>query len=234
MYPYSDTTQTTAVNYGYDEGLRQFMLGVFNNMARGLGISAVIAYFVGISPEMLNLLFSGPQKWVVMLAPLVMVFFISFKIDSLSPHTARVLFFVYAALVGLSLSTIFAVFKMGSIANAFFSTTAMFGLMSIWGYTTKRDLTKMGSFLMMGVLGLCAAGLINIFLQSSILAFAVSAITVAVFTLLTAYDVQSLKDIYYEVDGDDRERAGVLGALNLYMDFLNIFINLLQLFGDRK
>jgi FtsH-binding integral membrane protein len=194
----------------------------------------VVAYFVGTSPELMSMFFSGPQKWVVMLAPLAVVFFISFKISGMSPGTALAWFFTYAGLTGLSLATIFAVFKMGSIANAFFSTSIMFGLMSIWGYTTKRDLTKMGSFLMMGVIGLLVVGLINIFLQSSMLTLIISAISVIVFTLLTAFDVQNLKDVYDEVDGDDRERAGIMGALSLYINFLNIFVSMLQLFGDRK
>jgi hypothetical protein len=210
------------------------MLGVFSNMSLGLALSAVVAYFVGTSPELMSMFFSGPQKWVVMLAPLAVVFFISFKISSMSPSTALAWFFTYAGLTGLSLATIFAVFKMGSIANAFFSTSIMFGLMSIWGYTTKRDLTKMGSFLMMGVIGLLVVGLINIFLQSSMLTLVISAISVIVFTLLTAFDVQNLREVYDEVDGDDRERAGIMGALSLYINFLNIFVSMLQLFGDRK
>jgi FtsH-binding integral membrane protein len=231
MYP---NTVTTSTRTSYDEGLRQFMLGVFNNMSLGLALSAVIAYFVGTSPALMGLLFAGPQKWLVILAPLAMVFFISFKISSMSPATARAWFFGFAALMGLSLATVFAVFTMGSIANAFFSTTVMFSLMSLWGYTTKRDLTKMGSFLMMGVIGLVAASLINLFLQSSVLTFAVSAIAVIVFTLLTAFDVQNLRQLYDELDGDERERAGVMGALSLYINFVNIFTSLLQLFGERK
>jgi FtsH-binding integral membrane protein len=225
---------TSATGTRYDEGLRQFMLGVFSNMSLGLALSAVVAYFVGTSPALMSMFFSGPQKWVVMLAPLAVVFFISFKISGMSPGTARAWFFTYAGLTGLSLATIFVVFKMGSIANAFFSTSIMFGLMSIWGYTTKRDLTKMGSFLMMGVIGLLVVGLINIFLQNSMLTLIISAISVIVFTLLTAFDVQNLKDVYDEVDGDDRERAGIMGALSLYINFLNIFVSMLQLFGDRK
>lgn len=232
MYP--DTMNSRTVVNSYDEGLRQFMLGVFNNMALGLGISAVIAYFVGTSPDLLSLFFGGMQKWIVMLAPLAIVFFISFKISSMRPSTARAWFFTYAATMGISLATVFAVYKMGSIANAFFSTSIMFGLMSIWGYTTKRDLTQMGSFLMMGVIGLLVVGLINIFLQSSMLTLVISAVSVIVFTLLTAFDVQNLKYVYDEADGDDRERAGVMGALSLYINFLNIFISMLQLFGDRK
>jgi FtsH-binding integral membrane protein len=230
MYQQYSTTYSTE----YDMGLRQFMLSVFNNMSIGLAISAVVSYFVGTSPELLALFFGGPQKYVVMFAPLVFVFAFSFGISSMNSGLARMLFFVFAAVMGLSLATIFAVFKMGSIANAFFSTAAMFGAMSLYGYTTKRDLTNFGAFLIMGAMGLCIASVINIFLQSSVLALVVSAIAVLVFCGLTAFDVQNLKNIYYEVDGEEREKAGILGALSLYLNFINIFTSMLQLFGERK
>jgi FtsH-binding integral membrane protein len=152
----------------------------------------------------------------------------------MSVFAAHVALFAFAAVMGLSLSTVFAVFKMGSIANAFFATAAMFGAMSLYGYTTKRDLTKIGSFLIMGALGLCFASIINVFLASSALTFAISCIAVVVFAGLTAWDVQNLRNIYDELDGDDRERAGVMGALSLYLNFVNIFTSLLNLFGERK
>jgi FtsH-binding integral membrane protein len=218
----------------YDLGLREFMLGVFNNMSLGLAISAVIAFFVGTSQELLMIFFGGPQKYVVMFAPLVFVFFFSFGIASMKPTTARLLFFVFAAVMGLSLATIFAVFKMGSIANAFFSTAAMFGAMSLYGYTTKRDLTNIGAFLIMGAMGLCIASVINIFMQSSILALAVSCLAVIIFSGLTAFDVQNLKNIYYELDEEERAKAGILGALSLYLNFINIFTSMLQIFGEKK
>lgn len=218
----------------YDEGLRRFMLGVFNNMGIGLVISAIVSFMVASSPALMQLLFDGPQRWVVILAPLAMSLAIGFGIQSLSPATGRLLFYLFSAVMGLSLSTIFIVYAASSIANAFFGTAIMFGAMSIWGYTTKRDLTRMGSFLMMGAIGIVAAALLNLFFQSGPLAMAISVMAVIVFTGLTAYDVQNLKNVYDQLEGDDRERAGVLGAMSLYINFVNIFISLLQLFGERR
>lgn len=232
MYQQSTVTSNTVAEY--DLGLRQFMLGVYNNMTLGLAISAVVAYFVGTSPALVSLFFGGPQKWIVMLAPLAFVFFFSFRINSMSIKTAQLTFYAFAAVMGLSLATIFAIFKMGSIANAFFATAAMFGAMSLWGYTTKRDLTKMGSFLIMGVFGLVIASLINLFFQSGVVAMVVSGLAVIIFTLLTAYDTQNIKSMYYELEGDDRSRMGIMGALSLYLNFINIFTSLLNLFGEKE
>lgn len=230
---YQTNAYDNNTNY-IDQGLRSFMLSVFNNMGLGLAVSGVTAFLVSSSPALMAMLFGGPQKWLVMLAPLALVFFLSFKIADLAPSTARSLFYLYAGLMGVSLSTIFLVFKIGSIIEVFFISASMFGASALWGYTTKRDLTGMGSFLMMGVIGLCIAGIVNIFLANSVLQFVISAISVLVFTGLTAWDVQNLKNIYYDVDADQRERAGIMGALSLYIDFINIFINLLQLVGVRK
>lgn len=218
----------------YDEGLRRFMLGVFNNMGVGLVISALVSFVVASSPALMQLLFDGPQRWLVILAPLVMSLAIGFGIQSVSPSRGRLLFYAFSAVMGLSLSTIFIVYAASSIANAFFGTAIMFGAMSIWGYTTKRDLTKMGSFLIMGAIGIVATALLNLFFQSGPLAMAISVMAVIVFTGLTAYDVQNLRNIYDQTDGDERERAGVLGAMSLYINFINIFISLLQLFGERR
>jgi FtsH-binding integral membrane protein len=143
-------------------------------------------------------------------------------------------FFVYAGLTGLSLASIFAIFKLGSIVQVFFISATMFGTTALYGYTTKKDLTGMGSFLMMGLIGVIIAGLVNIFLQSSMLQFIISLLSVVIFVGLTAWDVQQIKSIYYDTYGDDRERAGIMGALTLYLDFINIFVNLLQLVGERK
>jgi FtsH-binding integral membrane protein len=231
---YQQSTVTSSRVAEYDLGLRQFMLGVYNNMTLGLAISAVVAYFVGTSPALLSLFFGGPQKWIVMLAPLAFVFFLSFRISSMSVYAAQVAFYAFAGVMGLSLATIFAVFKMGSIANAFFATAAMFGAMSLWGYTTKRDLTKMGSFLIMGAMGLVLASLINLFFQSGVMAMVVSGLAVVIFTGLTAYDTQNLKNMYYELDGDERSKMGIMGALSLYLNFINIFTSLLNLFGARN
>jgi FtsH-binding integral membrane protein len=229
-----DTAKSGTTALEYDMGLRQYMLGVFNNMTLGLGITAVISYFIGTSPALMALLFGGPQKWIFALAPLAFVLFFSFRISSMSFATARLMLFTFAAVMGVSMATIFAVFKMASIAQAFFATAAMFGAMSLWGYTTKRDLTKMGSFLIMGAFGLMIASLLNLFFQSGAVAMVVSGLAVIIFTGLTAYDTQNLKSLYYDLEGEEREKAGVMGALSLYLNFVNIFTSLLNLFGVRN
>ena len=228
------TTVQSQARAEYDMGLRAYMLQVFNYMTLALGISGVVSYGVGISPELMMAIWGSPIKWVVMFAPLIMVLLMGFGINSMNTHTAKICLAVFAGLMGLSLSSIFAVYTMASIAQVFFISAATFGTTALWGYTTKRDLSNMGSLLMMGLFGLIIAGLVNIFLQSSILQMACSAIGVLIFVGFTAYDMQQIKDAYYTVDGDDRDKAGVLGALNLYLDFVNIFVNLLQLMGDRK
>jgi len=222
------------VSVSYDEGLRQYMLSIFNNMAIGLAISGVLSFIVGTSPELLGMFFGGPQKWLVMLAPLGIVMYLSWAIRSMSPAQARTWFYVYSAVNGISLAFIFAVFKIGSIFTLFFGTSAMFGAVSLYGYTTKRDLTQFGSFLFMGLIGLIITGLINLFVQSTVIATATSLIAVLLFAGLTAYDVQMLKDMYDRSYEGEREMLGIYGALSLYMNFINMFINLLMLFGDRK
>ena len=218
----------------YDQGLRAYLLQVFNYMTMALGVSGLIAYGVGSSPEALMAIWGSPIKWLVILAPLGMALLMGFGINSMSSYMAKVCLAIFAGLMGLSLSSIFAVFTMASIAQVFFISAATFGTTALWGYTTKRDLSNMGSFLMMGLFGIIIAGLVNVFLQSSALQMVCSAIGVLIFVGFTAYDMQQIKDTYHVLDGDDREKAGVLGALNLYLDFVNIFINLLQLIGDRK
>jgi uncharacterized protein len=230
MYRQSAVTNTSAE---YDLGLRQFMLGVYNNMSIGLAISAIIAYFVGTNPALLSFFFGGPQQWIVIFAPLAFIFFISFRITKMSVGAARTSFYAFAAVMGLSLSTIFAVFQMGSIVNAFLATAVMFGSMSLYGYTTKRDLTSVGSFLIMGAFGLVIASLLNLFFQNDIMSLVISALAVIIFTGLTAYDTQNLKNMYYQLDGDERAKMGIMGALSLYLNFINIFTSLLNLFGAR-
>jgi uncharacterized protein len=229
-----DTIRSGTTTAEYDQGLRQYMLSVFNNMGLALGVSAVISYFIGTSPALMSVFFGGPQKWLFILAPLAFVLFISFRLHSMSLQTARLSLFAFAAVMGISLATVFAVFKMGSIAQAFFATAAMFGAMSLWGYTTNRDLTKMGSFLIMGAIGLMIASVLNLVFASGIVALVISGLAVIIFAGLTAYDVQILKGLYYELEGDEREKAGVMGALNLYLNFINIFTGLLNLFGERN
>lgn len=244
----------TRADAGIDEGLRAYMLKVYNLMGLGLlitGLAAVGTVMLATTTDpasavatlpngdMLTSLgyaiFASPLRWVIMLAPLAAVFFLSFRVQSMSISAAQTTFWVYAGLVGLSLSSIFLVYTTASIAQTFFATAAAFGALSLYGYTTKRDLTAMGSFLIMGVFGLIIASVINIFLQSSALSFAVSAIGVLVFAGLTAYDTQKIKEMYYE--NDDPLVAGrkaIMGALSLYLDFINMFMFLLQFMGDRR
>lgn len=233
-------TGTRTDTAAYDAGLRAFMLSVYNYMGGAVALSGVVAYGTYLAaasnPDIANLIFASPLRWVIMLAPLAMVFFLSFRINSMSLGTAQASFWIYAALVGLSLASIFIVFTGESIARVFFITGAAFGATSLWAYTTKQDLSGWGSFLFMGLIGVIIAAVVNLFLQSSAMQFAISVITVLVFTGLTAYDTQKLKNIYYAV-GHDAVVAGksaIMGALNLYLDFLNIFLALLNLFGNRE
>lgn len=218
-----------------DWGLRTYLVGVFNHMAIALLISAVVSAYIGLTPEIGAAIWGTPFKWVAIFAPLAFVFLFAYMADGISSSTARTMLYVFAGLMGLSLSSIFMIFKLGSIANVFFISAATFGATALYGYTTKRDLSSMGSFLMMGAIGLMIAGVVNLFLQSSVMAFAISVIGVLIFVGFTAYDMQDIKEKYYELNDDEEIRkAGIFGAMNLYMDFVNIFINLLQLIGDRK
>ena len=219
-----------------DEGLRRFMLSVYSNMGVGLAITAVVGAAIGLNSELLRFFMGGPQAWVFMLAPIGLVWYIGATIANTKPETARALFWVYSAVMGISLSTIFAVFALGSIVQVFLVTAATFGAMSIYGHTTRRDLTQMGSFLIMGLLGVIIASLVNIFVESSAASFVISVLSVLIFTGLTAYDTQKLKDQFYELAyaGDDQARAGIMGALSLYLDFINIFISLLNILGSRR
>ncbi len=206
-----------------DQGLRSYMLSVYNYMAGGLAITGVVAF----------LAFS--LAVVVMLAPLGLVFFLSARISSMSVAAAQISFWVFAGLMGLSLSSIFLLYTQNSITQVFFVTAAAFGGLSLYGYTTKRDLSAMGSFLIMGVIGILIASLVNIFLQSSALQFAVSVIGVLVFAGLTAYDTQRIKEMYFSGDAlATASKKAIMGALALYLDFINMFMFLLQLFGNRR
>jgi uncharacterized protein len=222
-----------------DEGLRAHMLRVYNLMAIGLAITGVAALGTATlamnNPAFAQLIYGSPLKWVVMLAPLALVFFLSFRIHSMSIATAQTTFWGYAALLGVSLSSIFLVYTGASITQTFFITATTFGAMSLYGYTTKKDISSWGSFLFMGLIGLIIASIVNIFMASSALSFAISAIGVLVFTGLTAYDTQKIKESYFE--GDDSDTAGrkaIIGALELYLDFVNLFLMLLRLLGNRE
>ena len=231
-----------------DQGLRSYMLRVYNYMAVGVGITGIVAYLTyamavvegadgaitGLT-SFGNFIFNTPFKWVVIFAPLALVFFISARINSMSLSAAQISFWAFAALMGASISSIFLIYAGESIARVFFITAASFGALSLWGYTTSRDLSGWGSFLFMGLIGIIIASLVNLFIGSTALQFAVSVIGVLIFAGLTAYDTQQIKEMYYV--GDDGTVAGrkaVMGALRLYLDFINLFMMLLSLFGDRR
>jgi uncharacterized protein len=218
-----------------DAGLRSYMLRVYNYMASGLALTGIVAYVVSESPQAMHAIFGTPLYWLVLLAPLGLVFFLSARITRMQPATAQALFWLYAALMGVSMSFIFVAYTGTNIARVFFITAGSFAGLSLYGYTTKRDLSAFASFLMVGLIGIILASLVNLFLHSTGLQFAVSVIGVLVFAGLTAYDTQSIKELYFA--GDDAAvatRKSVMGALRLYLDFLNLFLMLLQLFGSNR
>ncbi|EFL89612.1 Bax inhibitor-1/YccA family protein [Ahrensia sp. R2A130] len=224
----------------YDEGLRSYMLGIYNYMATALavtGLSAIgLATWAQSNPAVANAVYNSPLKWVLMLAPLAFVLVISFGINKLSKTAAMGVFYAFAAVMGASISWIFMVYSLGSITQTFFVTSAAFAGLSLYGYTTKRVLSGMGSFLMMGLIGLILAMVVNIFLQSSALGFAISAIGVLIFAGLTAYDTQRLKHMYDSVahNGEMMAKASIMGALSLYLNFVNMFMFLLSFMGNRE
>ena len=236
-----------------DQGLRSYMLGVYNYMTVGLAITGVVALGTNLlavasdrsvaAAQMGGIpltafgaaLYGSPLRWLVMLLPLAFVFFFSFRINSMSASTARSVFLLFAAAMGLSLSSILLVYTGASVTRAFFITAASFGALSLYGYTTQRSLSAMGSFLVMGLFGLIIASVVNLFFQSAAFQFGLSVLSVLIFAGLTAWDTQSIKEMYYV--GDDAETAtkkSVNGALMLYLDFINIFTSLLQLTGSRN
>ena len=231
-----------------DEGLRAYMLKVYNYMTTGLLLTGLVAYFFGKASIVTNelgqiigvtsigaLLFGSPLKWVVMLAPLGFVFYLSARINKMSVSSAQITFWIFSAIMGLSLASIFIVYTQASIARVFFISSGTFAAMSLYGYTTKKDLTKLGGFLFMGLIGIIIASLVNLFFQSSALHFAISVIGVLVFVGLTAYDTQSIKNMYYAGDSESvGGKKALMGALRLYLDFINLFIMLLRLFGQRR
>ena len=232
-----------------DQGLRAYMVSVYNYMAGGIFLTGLVAYATfavavvertgpgqrGLT-EFGQLLYTSPLRWAVMLAPLAIVFFLSFRVNTMSVGAAQLSFWLFAAVMGLSLSSIFLVFTGESVTQVFFVTAAAFAALSLYGYTTKSNLSALGTFLIMGVFGIIVAGLVNLWLQSSALQFAISAIGVLVFAGLTAYDTQRIKDGYLEVKDDmtATSKAAILGALSLYLDFINMFTMLLSLFGKRQ
>ena len=245
--------QTTSVRSSaseaiIDQGLRSYMLKVYNYMASGVLLTGFVALaffkmaiitsdggqIIGLT-NFGNTIYASGLKWVIMLAPLAVVFYMSFGIAKMSAGKAQTTFWIFAALMGASLSSIFLIYTGASITRVFFITAGTFGAMSIYGYTTKRDLTKLGSFLFMGLIGIIIASIVNIFLKSSMMYFVISILGVLIFVGLTAYDTQKIKNMYASTDsGEIIGKKAVMGALTLYLDFINLFIMLLRLFGQRR
>jgi FtsH-binding integral membrane protein len=228
------TARSALPQVGIDQGLRSYMLRVYNYMTGALALTGGVAYFVYAS-GLIEQIYGTPVYWVAVLAPLAFVLVLSFGIQKISLGAAQAIFWGYAAVMGLSMASIFLIYTGASIAEVFFITSATFLAMSLWGYTTKRDLSGFGHFLMMGLIGIIIAMVVNIFLQSPAVYFAISIIGVLVFTGLTAWDTQRIKEMYW--DGDSAEIAGkksIMGALALYLDFINLFLMLMQLMGQRR
>ncbi|WP_157014493.1 Bax inhibitor-1/YccA family protein [Mesorhizobium xinjiangense] len=244
----------TRADAAIDEGLRAYMIKVYNLMALGLAITGLAALGTvslattsdpsaavatlgngNMLTQFGTVIYGSPLRWLIMLAPLGFVFFLSFRVHKMSVSAAQTTFWAFAALMGISLSSIFLVYTTASIVQTFFITAASFGALSLWGYTTKRDLSGMGSFLFMGLIGLIIAMVVNIFLASPALQFAISGIGVLIFAGLTAYDTQQIKEMYFEGDGTAvAGRKAIMGALRLYLDFINLFMFLLQFLGNRE
>ena len=246
--PHIQSRTTSAQTHSIDEGLRAYMLKVYNYMSSGVLLTGLISLLLfklsvitsedgsitGLT-SLGNALYNSALVWVIMLAPLGVVLYMSFGIKNMSAAKAQGTFWVFAALMGASLSSIFLVYTGASITRVFFITAGTFGAMSIYGYTTKRDLTKLGSFLMMGLIGIIIASIVNIFMKSSMMYFVISILGVLIFVGLTAYDTQKIKNMYLSSDsGEVMGKKAVMGALTLYLDFINLFIMLLRLFGQRR
>jgi FtsH-binding integral membrane protein len=218
-------------SYRGAEAINTAMARVYGHMGLAVVTSMIVSYFVGTTPALLAFFFTGVMKWIVMFLPLVLAFAIPWALSTASRAMAPVLLHVFAAAMGLSFSVIFAVYQMGSIAGAFMSAAVLFGVMSFYGYFTKRSLDSLGKWLFVGLIAIVIASIINMFLQSGPLAQVVSALAIVIFTGLTAYDTQKIREtLMYE----DDHRLEIMGALTLYMDFINLFLSLLQLFGDKK
>lgn len=230
---------------GVDEGLRQYMLKVYNWMALGLALTGAVAFAVTNVQALSDIFYASTASgrptalkipgWIALFAPIAFVLFFSIRLHAMRASTAQAIFWLFAGTMGLSLAPTIAVYTATSVAKVFFISAALFGAMSLWGYTTKRDLTGFGHFLIMGVIGLFIAMIVNIFLQSSAMSFVISILGVLIFTGLTAYDTQKIKQMYdASDDGETMMKKGILGALELYLDFINIFVFLLRLVGVVK
>lgn len=227
--------QSRAQTAEFDEGLRAYMLKVYNYMTSGVLLTGIVALLVGNSPTMLNAIYGSGLQWIVMLAPLAFILVLSFGVNKLSSGALQMIFWAFAATMGLSISWIFAAYTGTSIARTFFITAATFGALSLYGYTTKKSLSGMGTFLFMGLIGLIIASVVNIFLASSMLQFITSVAGVLIFAGLTAYDTQRIKETYYMMStGEAVAKGAIMGAVSLYLDFVNLFMYLLQFLGNRE
>ena len=226
------TSYTGGMSYRSAEEINSAMGRVYGHMSLAVIVSMIVSYFVGTSPELLEFFFTGVLKWIVIFAPLAAIFGIGYVLsNNPSKGVAQLCLHGFAALMGLSFATIFAVFTMGSIVSAFMGAAILFGVMSGYGYFTRRSLDSLGKFMIVGLIAICIASIANIFIGSTVMQMVISALAIIIFLGLTAYDTQQIRE---ELSVDTSPAAEVSGALTLYMDFINLFINLLQLFGDRK
>ena len=222
----------SSVAYKSASEINSAMAGVYKHMTLAIVVSMLVSYLVGTTPEVLQFFFTGALKWIVMFAPLIAVFGISYALSRDIPkEVAQLLLLGFAVLMGLSFSMIFAVYKMGSIFTAFMGAGVLFGTMTFYGYFTKRSLDSLGKFMFIGLIAIIIASIVNIFIGSSVMAMVISALAIIIFTALTAYDTQKIREM---ISVDSSDAVEVSGALTLYLDFINIFLSMLQLFGDRK
>jgi FtsH-binding integral membrane protein len=232
MFGANYTTDGGILNYRSAGEINSAMGRVYGHMSLAVIVSMLVSYFVGTSPELLQFFFTGVLKWIVIFAPLAAIFGISMVLaNNPSKQVAQLCLHGFAALMGLSFATIFAVFNIGSIVSAFMGAAILFGVMSGYGYFTKKDLSSMGQMMFVGLIAICIASIVNIFIGSTVMQMVISALAIIIFLGLTAYDTQQIRE---ELSTETSDVAEVRGALTLYMDFINLFLNLLQLFGDRK
>ena len=223
----------TALTYKTVSEINEAMGRVYGHMMAAVFNSMVVSYIVGSSPELVQFFFTGAMKWIVIFAPLIFVFAVPFILNSEIGRAGKVLtLHAFAALMGLSFATIFVIYTMGSIVSAFMGAGVLFGCLSLYGYFTKRDLDSLGKFMFVGLIAIVIASIINIFVGSSVMQMVISALAIVIFLGLTAYDTQQIREIVSDGEADDG--AEISGALTLYLDFINIFLSLLQLFGDKK
>lgn len=222
-------------NAAIDAGLRSYMLSVYNYMASGVALTGIVALFTASSPAMLNMIYGSGLGMVIMFAPLAFILVMNFGLNKMSATTLQGVFWAFCAVMGLSLSSIFLMYTGGSVAKVFFISAGSFAGLSLWGYTTKKDLTGWGSFLIMGLVGLILTSIVNMIWPGTVSEVAISLIGVGLFAALTAYDTQMIKNMYYEGDGSEtRTKKIVMGAVRLYLDFINLFLMLLRLLGNRN